>query len=431
MILKSPTKLAIEPPKNYLLTKPKFSTGKGPVNLLIIILLIITFIFGVLFGLANSQALLSYFFSNQGGKVINLEEAYKYKQVNFNELFEIWDLIKKNYLKKDQITENQLFYGAVAGSVASLGDPYSIFLTPEQAKEFNQELEGSFEGIGAEIGIKNNVLTVISALPGSPAEKAGLRSKDQILTIDNQQTMEMSVDYAVSLIRGKSGTTVNLLVRRQGENELLKFSIERAKIEIASVKWRMIENNIAYLEITDFNQDTSKKFKQAVNDILLNNPKGIILDLRYNPGGYLETAIDLASYWVKEGIIVKEDYGDPVKNNEYTALGNAKLNNYKTVILINSGSASAAEIVAGALQDYQLATLVGEKTFGKGTIQDLTQLSDGSEIKLTIARWLTPKGKSIEEDGITPDVEVNLTKEDYDNDRDPQLDKAIEILNEQ
>lgn len=414
---------------NIILKKPKLPRQK-PVNLLIILLLLITFIFGVFFGLANSQTILSYIFVNQGGKVINQEEAYKYKQVDFKELFQVWDIIKNNYLNKNQVTDSELFYGALAGSVASLNDPYSIFLSPDLAKEFNQELEGSFYGIGIEVGIKKNILTVISALPGSPAEKAGVRTNDQIVAINNQETINMGVDYAVNLIRGQSGTTVDLLIKRADVNELLKFTIVRAKISIESVKWRMLDNKIAYLQLTDFNQDTADKFKQAINKILVENPRGLILDLRYNPGGYLDTAIDIASFWVEEGVIVKEDYGDPAKNNEYNARGNAKLKSLKTVVLINGGSASAAEIVAGALQDYQLATLVGEKTFGKGTIQDLTQLDDGSAIKLTIARWLTPKGKSIEENGITPDVEVVLTLDDYDNNLDPQLTKAIELLNQ-
>lgn len=414
---------------NIILKKPKLPRQK-PVNLLIILLLLITFIFGVFFGLANSQTILSYILVNQGGKVINQEEAYKYKQVDFKELFQVWDIIKNNYLNKNQVTDSELFYGALAGSVASLNDPYSIFLSPDLAKEFNQELEGSFYGIGIEVGIKKNILTVISALPESPAEKAGVRTNDQIVAINNQETINMGVDYAVNLIRGKSGTTVDLLIKRADVNELLKFTITRAKISIESVKWRMLENKIAYLQLTDFNQDTTDKFKQAINKILVENPKGLILDLRYNPGGYLDTAINIASFWVEEGVIVKEDYGDPAKNNEYNARGNAKLKSLKTVVLINGGSASAAEIVAGALQDYQLATLVGEKTFGKGTIQDLTQLDDGSAIKLTIARWLTPKGKSIEENGITPDVEVVLTLDDYDNNLDPQLTKAIELLNQ-
>lgn len=404
-----------------------FSPRKNP-NLLIIILLIFSFIFGIIFGLTNSDTISSYIFKGQGGKVLNQEEAAKYKNVDFQLIFQLWQLIKDDYLDKAEVTESQLFYGAMTGSVASLNDPYSIFLNPTQAKEFEQELAGNFEGIGAEIGVKNNVLTIISALPNSPAQKAGLRSKDQILAIDNFDTASLTLDQAIGLIRGKSGTVVSLIIKRPAETELIEFKITRAKIEITSVEWQILKNNIAYLKISNFNQETINKFKIAVNNILLNNPKGIILDLRNNPGGYLDTAIEIASYWVEEGAIVEEDYRDPAKNIKYYARGSAKLKEIKTVALVNGGAASASEIIAGALQDYQLATIVGEKTFGKGTIQDLKALADGSAVKLTIAHWLTPNGQSIEENGITPDIEVELTKADYDNDQDPQLDKAIEIL---
>jgi carboxyl-terminal processing protease len=402
--------------------------NKGISNFLIVLLLILTFTIGTIFGLVNSKQFSLYLLTNGGGKIINQEEAYKYKQVDFENFFKVWNIIKEDYLYKDDITDTQLFYGALAGSVASLNDPYSIFLDPQQAKEFENELEGNFEGIGAEIGLKNDILTVISALPNTPAMKAGLMPKDQILAIDDFDTSYITLDYAISLIRGKSGTIVKLLIKRENEPELLELKIERAQIEVESVTWKILNNNIAYIELNNFNQDTSQKFKKAINNILSYNPKGVILDLRFNPGGYLQTAIDVASYWVEDGLIVKEDYGDPAKDYEYNAKGKAKLKDLQTVVLINAGSASASEIVAGALQDYHLATLVGETSFGKGTIQDLSELDDGSIIKLTVARWLTPSGRLIEDNGIDPDIEVKLTKEDYNNDQDPQLDKAIDII---
>ena len=411
---------------NENLAKPKRNKG---VNFLIILLFIFSFIGGTIFGLANSQTIGLYLISKQGGRLINQEEAYKYKNVDFNQLFSVWQAIKEKYLNKDQVTDSQLFYGALAGSVASLGDPYSIFLNPKQAQEFEQELAGSFDGIGIEVGIKKNVLTVISALPDSPAKEAGILPNDQILEIDGYETAYLTIDQAINLIRGQRGTQVALTIHRESVSELIKVDLTRAKISVDSVKWRMIDQQIALLEISSFNQDTSTKFKKAINEILMSNPQGLILDLRYNPGGYFDTAIEVASGWVESGTIVTEAYNDPSKNIDYQALGNAKLKDLKTVVLINGGSASSAEIVAGALKDYQLATLIGETTFGKGTIQDLTNFNDGSALKLTIAHWLTPKGTLIEGNGIVPDIEVELTREDYDNGRDPQLDKAIEIIN--
>lgn len=413
---------------DYYLPKP---AKKKKLKIFVFILaILITFIFGAIFGLAYSQDLTDFININNRGLVFNKNQKHNYANVDFAELFQLWEVIEKKYVNKNDLTEAQLFYGALAGSVASLNDPYSIFLNPELAEEFAMELTGSFEGIGAEIGIKNDMLTVISALPNTPADKAGLISQDVILAIDNQDTASLSLDQAINLIRGKSGTTVTLTIKRPNEEKLIELKITRSKIEIESVKWKMISNNIAYLEIISFNEDTSAEFKKAINQVLINNPKGIILDLRNNPGGYLDTAINIASYWIEDGVVVKEKYNEAEKDNEYQAQGNAKLKNFKTAVLINGGSASASEIVAGALQDYKLAYLIGETTFGKGTIQDLTTFDDGSALKLTIAYWLTPNDNMIEGEGIKPDQEVELTKDDYSNDLDPQLDEAIKYINQ-
>jgi len=403
---------------------------KSSSNLLLILLLILVFTIGVLFGLANSDKISRVVFYN-GGQTINKDEAYKYQKTDFSQFFDVWDLIKENFYKKSEITESQLFYGAIAGSVESLNDPYSVYFNPEQTEEFKNELEGSFEGIGAEIGIKKEILTVISVIDNSPAQKAGLQPKDKILAIDDQDTINMSLDEAINLIRGESSTTVSLIIKREGVDEFIKLDIVRQQIEVESVSWQMLQGNIAYIELNSFNEDTSSKFKKIVNEIITSNPSGIILDLRYNPGGYLQTAVDIASYWIAEDkLVVGEDYGDQSKNYDYLSSGHNKLMDYPTVVLINVGSASASEIVAGALHDYGLATLVGETTFGKGTIQDFTELDDGSALKLTIARWLTPNGSLIEDNGIEPDYYIELTQDDYDNDIDPQLDMAMELLNQ-
>jgi len=351
--------------------------------------------------------------------------------VNFMLFNKVWNTIEENYVNKP-LDKSKMLYGAINGLVNSLEDPYSTFLDPELSKVFLNEIEGSFEGIGAEIGIKNKQLQVIAPLEGSPAKKAGLKAKDKIIKIDGQETTNMSLDYAVSLIRGEKGTEVTLTIAREELEELKEIKITRDKINIQSVDWSIItsENKkIGYLEISSFTDDTMNLLDQATNDFLLKDVKGIILDLRNNSGGYLETSIKVASLFKEEGVIVKEKFSDD-DITEYQAKGEAKLKDYPMVVLINEGSASASEIVAGALKDYDLATIVGETSFGKGSVQEYEQFSDGSSLKLTTAKWLTPNDHDINEKGIKPDVEVELTQEDFDNDKDPQLDKAVELVTE-
>ena len=367
------------------------------------------------------------------GRVINTDSLPDYltKDVNFKLFWKVWDTIKNKFIDKNQLTDAQLFYGAMAGVVDSLGDPYSVFLNPQTSEEFSDELNGKFEGIGAEIGIRNNQLTIISPLPESPAEQAGLKALDRIIGIDGLETTGMSLDQAVSLIRGDKDTEVILTVTRDGLNESKEIKIIRNTIKIISVNWTD-KNGIAYVKLTNFNSDTSAKFLEVANEVINSSPKGVILDLRNNPGGYLETAVDIAGYWIKEGqVVVREEFSNAEQNQEYVSNGKGQLADFKTVVLVNGGSASASEIVAGALQDYQLATVVGETTFGKGSVQELENLSDGSAIKLTIARWLTPYSRTIDKNGIQPDFELKLTEEDINENKDPQLDKALEIINQE
>ncbi len=320
--------------------------------------------------------------------------------------------------------------------MASLQDPYSLFLTPEINDEFTSELEGNFEGIGAEIGIKNDILTVISPLPDSPAEKAGLRPGDKIIAIDDLETTGISLNKAVSLIRGEKGSEVTLRVIHKEEINHQEIKIIRDQIHFDSVRNKnnnqelqnqIDQENIAYLQITHFNKDTDQLFEQFVQELVNEGKNKIILDLRSNPGGYLASAIKIASYWVENDVIVKEKTRNE-KIQNYSSNGRALLKGKETVILVNGGSASASEIVAGALQDHNLATIVGETTFGKGSVQDLIELSDGSSVKLTIAKWLTPHDRSIDENGIEADIMIELTTEEYNQDQDPQLLEAIRIL---
>ncbi len=400
-----------------------------------ILIIIISFFLGLFIGVSNISETQNN--KNQSGELINKdakESDYLSKDVDFKLFWETWNTIREKYIDSSNIKDSQIFYGALAGVVASLDDPYSIFLPPEVSKEFNQELEGKFEGIGAEIGIKDEILTIIAPLPNSPAEKAGLKAGDKVLAIDKIDTSQISLNKAVEMIRGSKGTEVILIIKKlngkEGEVKITRDEIHYESIKVSMTdtkKQKTIDDkNIAYINITHFNQDTESLFDKAVEELLKQNKKSIILDLRNDPGGYLTTAIKVAGYWIENDVIVKE--ADKNKTEALKSNGPAKLKGKKTIVLVNAGSASAAEIVAGALQDYGVATILGETTFGKGSVQDLTKFKDGSSVKLTIAKWLTPKDRTIDKQGIKPDIEIKMTDDDYNKDRDPQLDKAIELL---
>lgn len=366
--------------------------------------------------------------SSDSGQVIGLHKNRQLaKDANFELFWDAWDLMKKEYVKSDKLTDKDMMYGAIRGLVASAGDPYTVFMNPTEAQNFDNDMAGTFEGIGAEIGIKNDRLVVIAPLPETPAEKAGLRAGDKINSINGEITLGMSTDVAVRKIRGAKGTEVKLNITHTGEEKSVDITIIRGVIIVKSVRTEYREDGIYVITVTNFNNDTEDLFNQAVSDVVAKNPKGIILDLRNNPGGYLDTAISMASNWVDKGVIVSEKFSDG-KIKDYKTNGSARLKNIKTVILINQGSASASEIVSGALQDFGKATLIGKQSFGKGSVQALENLKDGSSIKVTIAQWLTPKGNNITEKGITPDKVIDLTPKDFNSNKDPQLDEALKAL---
>jgi carboxyl-terminal processing protease len=346
--------------------------------------------------------------------------------VDFRLFWDTWQLIKDRYAKQP-VDERAMFYGALSGMVASLGDPHSVFLEPAASEEFAQELSGKFEGIGAEIGIKKGDLVVIAPLPGSPAEKAGLQPSDRIIGIDEVDTTGMSIDDAVSRIRGDKGTKVKLHVLRGAEAEPRVFEIVRDTIAVQSVKVSYAASpkggKIAVIKVSHFNGDTYDRFLDGVTQAVARGVDGVVLDLRNNPGGYLDASVLMLGEWVPGEVAVSERYSDGT-TEEHRANGRGRLKDTPTVVLVNGGSASASEIVAGALKDYGKAALIGTQTFGKGSVQDLVELDDGSSVKLTIAEWLTPKGANINVDGIAPDHVVERTEEDYEDDRDPQLDAA-------
>jgi carboxyl-terminal processing protease len=350
--------------------------------------------------------------------------------VNFQAFWDIWKTVKARHVGGEPPSDIKMFYGAIEGMVASVGDPYTVFFDPDYAQKFNSELDGEFEGIGAEIGMKNDDLTVIAPLPGTPADKAGIKAGDRILAIDGIDTTGMLVDDAVTRIRGTKGTKVTLTIMRDTFKVPKDIVITRDQITVDSVTWKMEDvsgKKVAHITISEFNDKTTDAFNAAVGNILLQNPVGVILDLRNNPGGYLDAAVSVAGEWIQHGTVVTEKFGDGT-SKPYVSDGNARLADMPTVVLINGGSASASEIVAGALQDDKKATLVGEQSFGKGSVQDYTEFADGSALKLTIALWYTPNDHNINKQGITPDVVVKLTPDDFNADRDPQLDRAHDIL---
>ena len=340
----------------------------------------------------------------------------------------VWTTIEEDYVAQP-ISKEDLFYGSLQGLVKGLKDPYSIFLKPELAKKFLDDVSGSFEGVGIEIGIKDDRLTIIAPLDYTPAFRAGLRSGDKIYAIDGKTTLGMGLDEVVHLIRGEKGTEVVLTILRKPEKNTKDVAIIRDTIDIKSVSWELKGENdkIAYIKITHFSDDTWSDFQNIAQVALASNPDGLILDLRNNPGGYMDTAVNIAGHWLgRKVVVIAKDSNDQEK--EYKSSGPQYFGDLPTIILVNQGSASASEILAGAMQDYQKATVLGAQTFGKGSVQELKNLADGSALKLTIANWYTPLNRSFNEEGITPDIEVEETEEDYLEDRDPQLIRALEIL---
>lgn len=336
----------------------------------------------------------------------------------------VWNSIQTTYLHKSSINITDEYYGILKGLVASLGDPHSSFFDPEQTQEYSNGLSGSFEGIGAELTIKNGALVIVAPLKGSPAEKAGLQSNDIIIKINGETTDALDLDTAISKIRGGEGTTVVLTIVREGQDPK-DYSLTRQKISIASV-YVAIEDDIAIITLTSFTEDTMKQLDSAVQEILLKNPKGLILDLRNNPGGLLDVSVEVANVFLpKDSVVVIERAGDGTETTHTTSI-EGKLKTIPMTLLVNEGSASAAEIVAGALKDHGRATLIGTKTFGKGTVQTYEVLPDGSSLKLTVAEWFTPHNESFDGKGIEPDVVVEMSDEDYTNGKDPQMDRARE-----
>ena len=344
----------------------------------------------------------------------------------FNALRDVWSILSDDYVNNEALDPEELSKGAIEGMLEALGDPYTSYI--ESYDIAVSDLQGSFEGIGAVISVESGELTVVSPIAGGPAERQGVRSGDRILEVDGETTSNMSLMDAVIKIRGEKGTTVTLLILHQGEDTPVEIEIVREEIRIDSVYLDMLPDDIAHLQITYFTETTPDELDTALNSALQSGAWGIILDLRGNSGGYLYVVVDVASEFLDGGVVLYEVDNDGDIIEEWTASTGGLATDMPLAVLIDGGSASGSEVLAGALQDHGRATLIGTKTYGKGSVNVLYQLSSGSALYVTTARWLTPYHHMIEGEGITPDIEVEITEEDYASGLDPQLQSAIEHL---
>jgi carboxyl-terminal processing protease len=362
-------------------------------------------------------------------QIIN-QDLNKPEKVNFSIFWEAWWNLEKNYLRQEDLDYQEMVYGAISGMVQSLGDPYTNFFTPQEAEDFQEQLSGEYQGVGMIVGVKEEELIVVSPFKDSPAEKAGLKTGDKIIEINGVYTRELSIDEAVSLIKGEEGTTVNLLIQREGWSQARIIEVARETIEIPTLEWEIKDEKIAVIKIYHFNDILNREFKEAAFEILKSEADSIVLDLRNNPGGYLEVAQDIAGWFLEKGdVVVWEDEGTDGEKKAYKADGPASFRSFPIVVLINGGTASGAEILAGALRDQRDIQLIGETSFGKGTVQKPVLISDNSYLKITVARWLTPDGTSLSEKGLEPDIVVENELEDSSEImKDHQMDKAIEII---
>jgi carboxyl-terminal processing protease len=352
----------------------------------------------------------------------------------FEPFWKVWSVLTEKYVEATTTDTQKRIWGAVQGLASSQGDPYTVFFPPEENKSFKSDIAGNFEGVGMEIAIKDNVLTVVSPIKNSPADKAGVKAGDKILKIDDKVTSDLTVEAAVKLIRGARGTSVKISFFREGATEPLEKVLTRDIIDIPTLETE-IKSGTFIIRLFSFTAQSPNLFRVALREFLQSGTNSLVIDLRGNPGGYLDAAWDIASWFLPAGeIIVTEDFGGKGENKVFRSKGYDVLNKYfgegkyKVAILVNNGSASAAEIVAGALREHGVAQLVGTKTFGKGSVQELVNITSDTSLKVTVARWLTPNGHNLSQDGLEPDIKVEITAKDVEAKLDPQLDKALEIL---
>lgn len=350
--------------------------------------------------------------------------------VNMSSFWRVWKLIDEKSPSASEVSSEERVYSAIQGLASSLGDPYTVFFPPEENKAFSETISGEFGGIGMEVGIKDGLLTAVSALKNTPAYSAGIKSGDIIFKIDDVFTKDLSVDKAIKLIRGQKGTNVKITIIRKDYKDPIVFNIVRDTIIVPVVE-SDIKEGVNIISVYTFSENVENKFREALREFYLSGNKKLIIDLRGNPGGYLDSAIDMVSWFLPSGeVIVKEDFGENKEQKKHLSKGyNIFNDDYKIAILVDGGSASASEIFAGAMQDHKKAVLVGKKTFGKGSVQEVVPVTNNTSLKITIAKWLTPNGLSISNNGLTPDFDVSVTEEDIISKKDPQLNKAILLLN--
>lgn len=394
---------------------------------LIALCVLVAFFIGNYLGYANRPA--KFFITG----IDNKEDVVATGKVDFAPFWKTWKLLDEKFVAssdKQNINDQERVWGAIQGLASSLNDPYTVFLPPVQSEFFESEIAGNFDGVGMEVGMKDNYLTVIAPLKGNPAEKAGILAGDKILKIDSTDANDLSVEEAVRLIRGEKGTPVILTLFRDEKTGPFDIMVVRDKISIPNVDTRVTKDDVTIIELKSFSAVSPELFREALHKFVLSNTDKLILDLRGNPGGYLEAAVDMASWFLPEGdVIVREDFGGSKTGELYRSKGYDVFNeNLKFVILVDKGSASASEILAGALKEHGVATIIGQNTFGKGSVQELIPITPETNLKVTVAQWLTPDGNSISDGGITPDIAVERTVEDFKNNKDPQLDRAIKYL---
>ncbi len=348
-------------------------------------------------------------------------------QTLFVPFWEAWNVVHQQYVDQP-VDDVKLMQGAIRGMMDSLGDKQTFYMEPQVYKTETSSLQGAYEGIGAIVDTTGDYLTIVSPIQGSPADKAGIKAGDKVIAIDGQDMTGVAAEQARLKVLGPKGTKVMLTIVRKDVKDPLQFTITRDEITVHSAEGKMLDNGIAYVDINTFGEKTTAELRQTLDELLAQHPKGIVIDLRNNPGGYLTTAVEVASEFIDKGVVLYEKHGDG-KMDEYKALGNGRATNIPLVVLINEGSASASEILAGALQDYGRAKLVGVKSYGKGSVQNWQPLSnDQGAARVTIAHWLTPKQHLIDHIGLTPDIYVIRTADDFAAGRDPQLDAAVQTL---
>ncbi|HID86520.1 MAG TPA: S41 family peptidase [Anaerolineae bacterium] len=347
----------------------------------------------------------------------------------FRVFWEAWRIIEREFYGEVP-TAQEMTYGAIRGAIKALDDPNTVFMDPQMSELASTDLKGKFEGIGAIVTMRDGQLIVVAPMEGQPAEKAGIRAGDIIIKVDDTEIVDMSLTEAVLLIRGPKGTKVRLTILRFGEPEPLVFEVVRGEIETPTVTWRLLEFKIGYIRVALFGERTNAELREAIQELKQKGARALILDLRNSPGGYLRSSIQVSSQFIESGVIVYESWNDG-RERAFRAARGGLATEIPLAVLINQGTASAGEIVAGAIQDHERGLLIGERTFGKGWVQHVHQLSDGSTLHVTVAQWLTPSRQQISDEGIAPDIEVPLTEEDIEAGRDPQLQRAVEVLRSQ